>query len=148
MMSLRIWNSSWKYLREVHVSHAQVGALNKYRKVHLPSAKHSQPRFGEGGMDCIDVMLAACMNDKPCKLHMQPDLRQRAGELHNGSAPACTAWLPVHTDSQQSPAILHLSYCAEDIHTMQNLLCQTYAQQNKLDSLLCTAILGCSVNLG
>ena len=41
-------------------------------------------------------------------------------------------------------AMLVLSYCAEDIRTVQNLLCQIYAQQNKLDSLLCTAILGCS----
>ena len=43
---------------------------------------------------------------------------------------------------------LCLSYCAKDIHTVQNFLCKKYTQQNKLDSLLCTAILGFSGNLG
>lgn len=41
-----------------------------------------------------------------------------------------------------------LSYCAEDNRTVQKFLCKKYAQQNKLGSLLCTAILGFSSNLG
>lgn len=48
------------------------------------------------------------------------------------------------------PGLLHLllSYCAKDIHTLQRFLCQKYAQQNKLDGLLCTATLGFPGNLG
>lgn len=44
-------------------------------------------------------------------------------------------------------ATLHLSYCASDIHTVQNFLCQKHAQQNKLDGHLCTATLGFPGNL-
>ena len=40
-----------------------------------------------------------------------------------------------------------LSYCAEDVHTVQKILCKWHAQKNKLDSLLCTAILGIPGNL-
>ena len=45
-------------------------------------------------------------------------------------------------------AIVASSYCAKDIRTVQNFLCKQYTQQNKLASLLCTAILGFSGNLG
>lgn len=42
---------------------------------------------------------------------------------------------------------LALNQSAEDICLMQ-LLCKLDAQQSKIDSLLCTAILGCSAGLG
>ena len=41
-----------------------------------------------------------------------------------------------------------LSSCAKDIHIVPKFLCECGAPQNRLDSLLCTAILGCSGNLG
>ena len=40
------------------------------------------------------------------------------------------------------------SYCAKDICTVQDFLYKSYTQQNKLDGLLCTAILGFSGILG
>lgn len=43
---------------------------------------------------------------------------------------------------------VYLFYSAEDICTVHYTLCKKRFQQNKLDSLLCTAILGCSNNLG
>ena len=43
---------------------------------------------------------------------------------------------------------ISLSYSASDIYTLQHFLFKCSKWQNKVDSLLCTAILGCSGSLG